>query len=120
MKLLIDMNLSPSWVLFFQQNGFNAVHWSTVGAANASDAEIMAYAEANQFVIFTHDLDFGALLAVRKARGPSVIQIRTQDVLPSAIGSVVLAALQSASVSLATGALVTIELQRHRIRVLPI
>ena len=114
------MNLSPLWVLFFQENGFDAVHWSRVGAVNASDAEIMAYAEANQFVIFTHDLDFGALLAARKVRGPSVIQIRTQDVLPSAADSIVLTALQSTSIHLQTGALVTIDLHRHRIRMLPI
>ena len=120
MKLLIDMNLSPLWVLFFQQNGFHAVHWSTVGAGNASDAQIMAYAEVDQFVIFTHDLDFGTLLATRKAKGPSVIQIRTQDVLPSAAGAIVLMALQSTSMHLETGALVTIDLHRHRIRLLPI
>jgi predicted nuclease of predicted toxin-antitoxin system len=43
------------------------------------------YAAANGLVIFTNDLDFGALLADREARKPSVIQIRTQDVLPEAL-----------------------------------
>jgi predicted nuclease of predicted toxin-antitoxin system len=31
MKLLLDMNLSPTWVGFLEENGFEAVHWSTVG-----------------------------------------------------------------------------------------
>jgi predicted nuclease of predicted toxin-antitoxin system len=44
MKLLLDMNLSPAWVRFLEENGFEAV-------------------------------------------GPSVIQVRTQDVLPDAIGA---------------------------------
>ena len=30
MKLLIDMNLSPLWVEFFERNGLYAVHWSRI------------------------------------------------------------------------------------------
>ncbi len=33
MKLLLDMNLSPAWVRFLEENGFEAVHWSTVGVS---------------------------------------------------------------------------------------
>ncbi len=74
MKLLIDMNLSPFWVKFFAGSGFDSIHWSEVGQPTASDSEIMEYAAAHEMVIFTHDLDFGALLAGRKTRQPSVIQ----------------------------------------------
>ena len=76
------------------------------------------HAEANQLTVFTHDLDFGALPASRKTKGPSVVQIRTQDVLPSAAGPIILIALQSAGMHLETGALVTIGLHRHRVRLL--
>ncbi|MGB9880090.1 MAG: hypothetical protein ACPLRM_04935, partial [Anaerolineae bacterium] len=31
MKLLIDMNLSPDWAVVFEQQGWQAHHWSTVG-----------------------------------------------------------------------------------------
>jgi hypothetical protein len=31
MKILLDMNLPPRWVEFLQHEGFEAVHWSTVG-----------------------------------------------------------------------------------------
>lgn len=65
MKVLVDMNLSPLWIPLLQQHGFEAVHWSSVGAASASNAEIMDHAGARGFVIFTHDLDFGMLLAMR-------------------------------------------------------
>jgi predicted nuclease of predicted toxin-antitoxin system len=37
MKLLIDMNLSPDWVEVFQQQGWQALHWSTVGDLRAMD-----------------------------------------------------------------------------------
>jgi predicted nuclease of predicted toxin-antitoxin system len=120
MKLLIDMSLSPLWVGFFALHQMEAVHWSTVGAASAPDAEIMEFAGVNGFIVFTHDLDFGTLLATRGSHGPSVIQVRTQDVLPSAIGEAVLRAIRGTERSLIAGALVTVELGRQRIRILPI
>ena len=70
MKILIDMNLSPSWVPFLAGHGFEVVHWASVGPPSAADSQILAYAEANAYVIFTHDLDFGALLAARRTRTP--------------------------------------------------
>jgi len=80
----------------------------------------MDYAKAGGFVIFTHDLDFGMLLAIRGSVGPSVVQIRTQDVLPTAVGSLVVNALQTARIHLEAGALVTIDPVQRRIRLLPI
>ena len=44
MKLLVDMNLSPSWVDRLARHGFEAVHWSTIGAATAPDVEILTWA----------------------------------------------------------------------------
>jgi predicted nuclease of predicted toxin-antitoxin system len=46
MRLLIDMNLSPRWVETFNESGIEAVHWSTLGAFNAPDTAIMAYARS--------------------------------------------------------------------------
>jgi len=120
MKLLIDMNLSPLWVEFFAASGFESIHWSKVGDPTAPDRVIMDYAAANGFVIFTHDLDFGALLADSKSRQPSVIQIRAQDVLPAAIGAIVVRALNASRLQVEEGALVTVDPGRNRIRLLPI
>jgi predicted nuclease of predicted toxin-antitoxin system len=120
MKILIDMNLSPAWVQFLVAKGIEAIHWSAIGEASAPDSRIFDYAAANEFVVFTHDLDFGTLLAARKTRGPSVIQVRTQDVLPSAIGDIVLRAIDAARDHLEAGAIVTVDPARNRIRLLPI
>jgi predicted nuclease of predicted toxin-antitoxin system len=120
MKLLIDMNLSPSWVSFLSDAGFESIHWSTVGEPSAPDTQIMDYAGRHGMIVFTHDLDFGALLADRMSRQPSVFQIRTQDVLPAAMGDIVLRVLRATSAQLEDGALVTVDLNRHRIRLLPI
>jgi predicted nuclease of predicted toxin-antitoxin system len=31
MKILIDMNLSPTWVSILEEAGYKATHWSFVG-----------------------------------------------------------------------------------------
>jgi predicted nuclease of predicted toxin-antitoxin system len=62
-KLLVDMNLSPSWVDRLARHGFDAVHWSTIGAATAADHEILAWAHQHGSVLVTNDLDFSAILA---------------------------------------------------------
>lgn len=120
MKILIDMSLSPVWEKFLRESGFPSVHWSAVGAASAPDSEIMAHASANGFVVLTHDLDFGILLATQRARLPSVIQVRAQDVLPTSIGELVVSALRASQTHLEAGALVTVDPSRNRIRLLPI
>jgi predicted nuclease of predicted toxin-antitoxin system len=58
MKLLVNMNLSPSWVERLTRHGFEAVLWSTIGAATAPDVEILTWAHEQQFVVITNDLDF--------------------------------------------------------------
>ena len=120
MKIAIDMNLSPSWVEYFRTFGFSAVHWSDLGDARAKDRAIMAYAREHGFVVFTHDLDFGIILAVTHALGPSVIQVRTQDPLPQIVGELVVTAIQVYRPLLERGALVTIDPKKSRARVLPI
>ena len=120
MKLLLDMNLSPTWVRFLEENGFEAVHWSTTGEPTATDAVIMTWARDRGFVVVTHDLDFSALLASTEAVGPSVIQVRTQDVLPDAVGSDVVRVLRDHRAALDEGAIVSIDEVASRVRVLPI
>jgi predicted nuclease of predicted toxin-antitoxin system len=120
MKILLDMNLPTSWVGFLRQEDFQAVHWSEVGDPRASDLVIMTWAFDNGFVIFTHDLDFSALLAASHAAGPSVIQVRTQDVMPSAIGRDVLRVLRLCTAEIEAGAVVSIDKVTSRVRILPI
>jgi predicted nuclease of predicted toxin-antitoxin system len=120
MKLLLDMNLSPRWASFLRELGWDSIHWSSVGRANASDAEIMQYAAEKKLILLTHDLDFGAILAVTHGSKPSVVQIRSEDVSPEGIGERIAAALRVAQSDLETGALLTIEPDRTRLRLLPL
>lgn len=120
MKLLVDMNLSPRWVKMLADVGVDAAHWSALGAMNAPDSEIMAYAKTNGYVVLTHDLDFGAILAATQGEKPSVVQIRAEDVSPDVIGRQVGAALQQMAAELEEGALITVDPNRARLRVLPL
>ncbi len=85
-KILIDMNLTPEWVPLLQDAGWPATHWSTFGYPKATDRTIMDWAEANGYIVFTHDLDFGTLLALTHKTGPSVLQVRAQDAMPFFFG----------------------------------
>jgi predicted nuclease of predicted toxin-antitoxin system len=86
MKLLVDMNLSPRWIGVLNDAGIVAAHWSSLGASNSPDSEIMAYANTNNYVVLTHDLDFGTILTATQGKKPSVVQIRADDVSPNLIG----------------------------------
>jgi len=120
MKLLVDMNLSPRWVNRLVDAGFEAVHWSKLGALDAPDTEIMAFAKDKGYVVLTHDLDFGAILAATHGEKPSVAQIRAEDVSPDTIGRLVINALRQMTTELEEGALLTIDPNRIRLRVLPL
>jgi predicted nuclease of predicted toxin-antitoxin system len=119
-KILIDMNLSPRWVQYLAREGFEALHWSSIGPPDAEDAEIMAFAANHQWVVLTHDLDFGAILAASNGNQPSVIQLRTNDLNPATLAYTVSVALRQLTHELTVGALVTIHADRARLRVLPL
>jgi len=119
-KVLVDVNLAPAWTEVLAANRIEAVHWTTIGDPRADDDELLRYAREHGYVVFTHDLDFGTLLALTRARGPSVVQVRTQNVLPAAIGNLVVRVLTEHGAALEAGALVTVDERAARVRILPI
>lgn len=120
MKILIDMNLSPKWVSAFQSNSIEAKHWNTLGENNASDTEIFKFVKDHDYIIFTHDLDFGNILAASGADFPSVIQIRVLDTTPDNLSGIVLKTLKKYRHHLEKGALITVDLKKSRATILPI
>lgn len=120
LSIVIDMNLSPDWVPLLAARGWPAIHWSSAGDPRAPDRAIMDWASAGGYIVFTHDLDFGAMLALTRSGGPSVLQVRGRDVLPGAMGRLVVAALIQFEAQLAAGALVVVDESRSRVRLLPL
>ena len=80
----------------------------------------MAFAGDHSFVGLTHDLDFGAILAATKGRGPSVVQLRSDDTSPEVNAPVLIAAVRQCEPELRAGALLTVDVSRTRLTLLPL
>ncbi len=120
LRILIDMNLSPKWLLAFSKFGIEAIHWLDVGHSTAPDEEIANWARKNQYIIFTHDLDFGTMLALTQEQGPSIIQVRGQNILPEGIQETLASVIRKYESELLKGALLVIDETHSRVRLLPI
>ena len=118
MNLLLDMNLSPALAELLSRRGHDVVHWAEVGDYRATDVAILMWARTHGRVLVTHDLDFGSILADTEAVGPSVIQIRVQDLLAPETADAI--AIDAASPAILRGAIITIHEDRSRIRILPL
>ena len=114
------MNLSPSWVEVQEDAGIEAQHWSTVGEGGASDREIFEWARRHDYVLLSHDLDFSRLLALTGSRGPSVVQLRSHRVLPSETAFTVIQVLRQHEKNLVQGAVVVVDPDGSRARLLPL
>ncbi len=119
MKIVVDMNLSISWVGVLQTAGYEAVHWSQVGSASDADDQIVSYADRNASIIMTRDLDFGEYIATSGKNRPSVVQLRARRGTPALHSKLVLTAIAETREALEQGALVTIDADRVRVRLLP-
>lgn len=91
-----------------------------MGDIRSPDGIVLAWASEHGYVVFTHDLDYGALLAWTNESGPSVIQVRTHDVLPEHLEPIVIAAIRQYDQQLEVGAIVTVDESRGRVRLLPL
>ncbi len=119
-SILLDMNLSPDWVPWLKLAGQHATHWSSVGDPRAADATIMAWAVAHGTFVVTLDMDFGTTLALTHAGGPSVVQLRTQNSLPTQIGPMLLLVPRQYEAELLAGALIVLDDVKSRVRILPL
>jgi predicted nuclease of predicted toxin-antitoxin system len=119
MKLLLDMNLSPRLISSLSEAGLESLHWSSVGPPDATDAAIMAFARDNDYVVLTYDLDFSAILAVNQGHKPSIVQIRSVNLSPEYLGPALIALLRQMTTELEKGAVMTIDLPKARLRLLP-
>lgn len=120
MKLLVDMNLPPRWADFLASAGYEAKHWSKLGAKSTPDPAIAAYAKAQGYILLTCDMDFNAVISVTQGEKPSVLLISAPDPAPDAVGQLVIAALKLAGADLEKGALAAVDSARKRLWVLPL
>ena len=114
------MNLSPEWLGVLNRAGWEASHWSNIGAPTAPDTELLTWARHHGWVVLTQDLDYSELLFQAQAGVPSVVLLRLRNELDVAQQARVCALLHTAGAALETGALLVIDERRARLRRLPI
>jgi len=120
MRVLVDMNLSPRLATLLVQKGIESKHWYYVGAPNAKDSEIMAYAHLEGYSVLTCDLDFSAMLSATQGRKPSIIQIRNQGIPMDDLATLIFSAILQNADELERDAILTLDSKQSRIRLLPL
>jgi predicted nuclease of predicted toxin-antitoxin system len=120
MRFIVDNALSSRVAEGLNEAGHDAIHVRSIGLASATDNEILSYAKMDRRVIVSADTDFGTLLALNNATIPSFILFRRSDKRPLSILKLLLSTIDSIQDDLDKGAVVVIEDNRLRIRILPI
>lgn len=120
MRLLVDEALQDAVAHRLADAGHDVTHIRLLGLAGHTDDEVMALALAEDRVLVTTDTDFGTILALTGAAGPSVMLLRGLGDSASERVAVILDVLPRVADELSEGAVVVIEQDRYRIRYLPI
>jgi predicted nuclease of predicted toxin-antitoxin system len=120
MKLLLDMNLSPALAELLLGKGIDAVHWYAIGKHDADDSEIMAYARNNGYIVLTCDLDFSAILSASHGSKPSVVQLRKNLIQAEQVVDLLTDVLLQNAEDLMKGAILSIDIKKARLRLLPL
>jgi len=120
MRFLGDMGVSPVTIGKLRLMGYEAVHLVEERLERLPDAEICIKAKAENRIILTFDLDFAELLALSGDDLPSVVLFRLKNAHPNIVLEKLLSVLPVCAPALESGAIVTIQDNRYRLRRLPI
>jgi predicted nuclease of predicted toxin-antitoxin system len=75
-KLLIDESLQQDLARILTEASHDAMHVADLGLGGVTDHEVLARAGREARILVTADTDFGTLLALTGAPGPSIILLR--------------------------------------------
>lgn len=121
MRLLLDNNLSPQLAGPLSEQGHNVEHVRDHDLQAAADEVVLQLAADQHQILVSADTDFGRLLQLSQAPGPSVVLVRTAGSRrPAAQAKLLLDNLPAVEADLLRGALVVLEDTRVRIRDLPL
>jgi predicted nuclease of predicted toxin-antitoxin system len=120
MKFLLDENLPAYYrTVFNVDNEHKGFHVSEYGLTNTPDDTIRVFAQNNGFTIVTFDLDFSRLAALNNDSKPSILTFRTSKMSEAFLKSFVENHLLELIPHFETGATVTVDDRKIRIKHLP-
>jgi len=120
MKFLLDMGIAQSTARFLNGQGHDAVHLRQEGLERMKDEDIIVKARTENRVILTHDLDFGRIIALSRAKLPSVITFRLQDMQATNVNRFVSIVIERNGEELINGVLISVSEDTIRTRTLPV
>jgi len=119
-KLIADLNIAPRTVAFLRSRGHDVVRVDDVLAPTAVDQRIVDFARADGRTVLTHDLDFSAIVALSGESVPSIISLRLRSARVEIVNRRLEAVLSTVESEVLTGAIVTVEDDTVRCRLVPI
>jgi predicted nuclease of predicted toxin-antitoxin system len=120
MRFLLDMGMARTTADHLRSQGHDALHLREQGLQRLSDDDIIHKARAEGRVILTHDLDFGRIIALSQSHLPSVITFRLNNMQPTQVNRYLAETLTRFAEQLEAGALVSVNEQAIRVRLLPV
>jgi predicted nuclease of predicted toxin-antitoxin system len=120
MRFLADMGISHRTVSYLRGAGHEAVHLHEEGLDELPDSAILAKARQEGYILLTHDLDFGELLAASGNDAPTVITFRLTDMRPENVNRYLDVIIAQHADLLVVGVIISVTKSRIRVRRLPI
>jgi predicted nuclease of predicted toxin-antitoxin system len=120
MKFLLNENIPPSLSELLSSIGWQSTHVTFVGLKGEPDSKIVEYCALNDYVILTHDLDYGRIVSLSGKRSPSVLTFRLEKISIEELFLLIKNNQIQITHYLSQGALVTIDGEKFRFRLLPV
>lgn len=120
MKFIADMGISQTTVTWLREQEFDTIHVRDLNMHRASDTEIVKKAKKEKRIVLTCDLDFGDIVSASGEKSPSVIILRLENETPGNVNKRLKQVLKESSEVLLSGAIISVEETRHRVRLLPL
>jgi len=117
---LANMNISPITVEALRNHGWDIIRVSEVMDEKSKDIDVLVYAQKQNKVVITQDLDFSQILALRGYAKPSLINLRFENARPDFVAARIIDVVSSMEKELEEGVVVTVDETSARYKNLPI